>query len=72
MQMSLRRKAAQHGQRHYTGKPCRACGGTLRYTSNAGCVSCQIKKSGLSNKAIQIELASRLSDSADKDSTGGV
>lgn len=39
--MSPRRKAAMQGQRQYEGKPCKACGATLRYTSNAGCVECQ-------------------------------
>ena len=61
--MSPRRKAAQHGQRHYTGKPCKACGETLRYTSNAGCVACQISSSRASSKVIQIELSSRLNGS---------
>ena len=25
---------------HYHGKPCKRCGGTLRYTRNRGCVEC--------------------------------
>lgn len=61
--MSPRRKAAQQGSRHYTGKPCKACGETLRYTSNAGCVSCQISTSRASAKVIQFTLASRLNAS---------
>lgn len=69
--MSPRRKAAQQGQRQYTGKPCKACGETLRYTSNAGCVACQISSSRASSQAIQIELASRLNGSHIEDKTGG-
>ncbi len=61
--MSPRRLAAKQGQRQYTGKPCKACGETLRYTSNAGCVACQIKNSRVSNKLIQVELSSRLNGS---------
>lgn len=35
--------AAKAGQRKYTGKPCKACGATLRYTINSGCVACTLK-----------------------------
>jgi len=69
--MSPRRKAAKHGERHYTGKPCKACGNKVRYTSNAGCVQCQISSSRASSQAIQIELASRLNGSHIEDKTGG-
>jgi hypothetical protein len=35
--------AAKAGQRKYTGKPCKACGATLRYTINSACVACTLK-----------------------------
>ena len=30
------------GDVHFEGKPCRACGGTLRYTRNYTCVACNV------------------------------
>lgn len=41
---SPRIDAAFKGERKYTGKPCKVCGNTERYVSNAGCVEC-VKKS---------------------------
>lgn len=41
---SPRMEAARQGQRKYTGKPCKVCGCTERYVTNAGCVEC-VKKS---------------------------
>lgn len=32
--------AAKAGQRKYTGKPCKTCGATLRYTVSCACVAC--------------------------------
>ena len=40
---SPRIEAAQKGERRYTGKPCKACGETLRYTINSACVACALK-----------------------------
>mgnify|MGYP003334960089 CR=1 FL=1 len=37
---STREKAAQKGDPKYHGAPCKKCGGTERYTSNAACVEC--------------------------------
>lgn len=33
-------KAAEQGQTHYQGKPCKTCDNTLRYTSTGNCVQC--------------------------------
>ncbi len=35
--------AAKAGQRKYTGKPCKTCKSTLRYTVNCACVACTVK-----------------------------
>ncbi len=43
---SPRIQAARQGQRKYTGKPCKACGETLRYTINSACVACTNKAKG--------------------------
>lgn len=40
--------AARNGDRKYTGKPCKACGCTERYTSTAACIVCQ-KKAAIEN-----------------------
>lgn len=40
---SPRIEAAQNGERRYQGKPCKKCGGTLRYTINSACVACALK-----------------------------
>lgn len=32
--------ARETGKRHYEGKPCRVCGGTLRYTCDNRCLRC--------------------------------
>lgn len=37
---SARFKAIAEGKIHYDGAACRTCGSTLRYCSNACCVSC--------------------------------
>lgn len=37
---SPRFKAIAEGKIHYDGGACRKCGSTLRYCSNACCVSC--------------------------------
>lgn len=52
---SPRIEAAQQGQRKYTGKPCKVCGSTERYVTNAGCVECVKKsKSASENKIREI------------------
>ena len=50
---SPRIEAAKNGQRKYTGKPCKACGETLRYTINAACVACTNKAKGKNDDAIR-------------------
>lgn len=40
MNESPRTKAAMEGQTKYEGKPCKVCGGTLRWIINCTCVSC--------------------------------
>jgi hypothetical protein len=37
---SPRLEAAAKGQTHYEGRPCAACGETLRYTVSRNCVAC--------------------------------
>lgn len=37
---SPRLKAAEQGNTHYDGQPCRTCGNTLKYTSTGNCVVC--------------------------------
>lgn len=58
---SPRIQAARKGERKYTGKPCKACGETLRYTINSACVAC-------TNRAKEREhnLIKSLMDQADK------
>ncbi len=36
-----RTEAATKGEPFFQGRPCKRCGGTLRYTSNRNCVPCQ-------------------------------
>jgi hypothetical protein len=50
---SPRIEAARQGQRKYTGKPCKACGGTERYVINAGCVECTKKSKSASESKIR-------------------
>jgi hypothetical protein len=40
---SPRLEAAKNGEKRYQGKPCKACGQTLRYTINSACVACTLK-----------------------------
>ena len=47
----LAQTIAQHGHqrmevggRFFEGKPCRSCGGTLRYRANSRCVPCHLKR----------------------------
>ena len=40
----LRIEAAKRGAKRYTGKPCEAHAGGLRYTSNGACVHCTAEK----------------------------
>lgn len=44
MSLSSREQAIQNGEIKYVGKPCKRCGGTVRYTRNAGCVNCEITR----------------------------
>jgi hypothetical protein len=53
---SPRIQAAKNGQRKYTGKPCKACGETLRYTINSACVACTNKAKGKTDDAIRAML----------------
>jgi hypothetical protein len=40
MTLAARTESRVKQLRFYEGKPCKRCGGTLRYTSTAGCVTC--------------------------------
>lgn len=37
---TAREKASRLGNSKYKGAPCKKCGNTMRYTSNAACVEC--------------------------------
>ncbi len=50
---SPRIQAAKRGERKYTGKPCKTCGETLRYTINAACVACTNKAKGKNDDNIR-------------------
>lgn len=50
---SPRINAAKNGERKYIGKPCKACGETLRYTINAACVACTNKAKVKSDDTIR-------------------
>ena len=50
---SPRIEAARSGQRKYTGKPCKVCGGTERYVINAGCVECTKKAKSANESKIR-------------------
>lgn len=43
-ELTDRMKAAEAGSPRYTGKPCRICGNTLRYTINCDCVVCSRRR----------------------------
>lgn len=45
--------AAQNGQSHYEGSPCRKCGGTLRYTVSCNCVACANKGTNATHAKIR-------------------
>lgn len=45
---SPRAVAAKAGDMRYTGKPCKKCGCTEKYTSTATCVDCA-KKAAIEN-----------------------
>lgn len=66
-------QARELGKETYTGKPCRNCGGTERYTSNTRCVTCKrmtarnFWKSGRTKNALhpltdRLDPAQRLAD----------
>ena len=55
-----RRRAALRGDKLYTSAPCRHCGGTLRYVSNWGCVSCVQERAKAHHAANRIGLAFQL------------
>lgn len=42
--LSDRIRAAQERRPRYKGKPCRICGGCIRYTINADCVVCSLRR----------------------------
>lgn len=48
--MTPRMQAAERGQNKYDGKPCKACGATLKWTVNATCVACSTEKAKEGNK----------------------
>jgi len=48
-----RTMAAKAGLPRYTGKPCRKCGGTLRYVVNCDCVACSANRTKLFNRKIR-------------------
>ncbi len=50
---SPRIQAAKRGERKYTGKACKTCGETLRYTINAACVACTNKAKGKNDDTIR-------------------
>ena len=56
---SPRIEAAKRGERKYTGKPCKACSETLRYTINSACVACtnRAKEKDLNNIKTLLEQA---------------
>lgn len=41
---SPRLQAAEKGQTHYEGTPCRTCGTSLKYTTTGNCVACSKAK----------------------------
>ncbi len=58
---SPRITAAKQGQRKYTGKPCKTCGSTERYTINSACVACtnRAKQNDASNIKALLEQAEK-------------
>lgn len=52
-----RRAAAMQGKTIYEGRPCRACGGILRYTSSDNCIPCSKTSSSKRHKEIRDLLA---------------
>ena len=50
MKIHPRQYAIENNQSTYNGKPCKKCGGTLRYTSMTGCVACTRENSFIRNK----------------------
>ena len=47
-----RKAAALQGKTIYEGRPCKACGGILRYTSSNNCIRCS--KASSSKRHIEI------------------
>ncbi len=48
--MTPRMQAAERGLNKYDGKPCKACGATVKWTVNATCVPCSTEKAKEGNK----------------------
>lgn len=42
---AARLQAANAGDKHYDGSPCKTCGSTLRYVTTGACVQCTKAKS---------------------------
>lgn len=54
---TLRRAAALQGKKIYEGRPCKTCGGILRYTSSDNCIRCSKASSSKRYKEIRDLLA---------------
>lgn len=50
---SPRFAAAEKGEVHYTGSPCRKCGSTLRYVTTGVCVECAKAASNAHREKVQ-------------------
>lgn len=60
---SPRIEAAKKGEKRYQGKPCKACGETLRYTINSGCVACTAKATAKTTENIKALIQQAKADS---------
>ena len=57
MSMKLRVDAANKGQVHYVGRPCRTCGSTKRLVCSGGCAECNRVKCKKSREVIKRAIA---------------
>lgn len=39
-----RAQAKEQGAKIYTGRPCKKCGGTTRYTASGNCKACDMER----------------------------
>lgn len=58
-QLLVRQEAADRGERHYDGNPCRNCAATKRYVLTGRCVACMIRKATDYYERTRGELAAR-------------